>query len=214
MLADLAYLEGRSRLFYTRQSKPRGLGHAISLGADFVDGGGCVVALGDSLIAAEDPAAPLLGMMKAYRNLGAAAIVAVEKVPPEETYRYGIASIDGAEPPPGEPAVMSDIVEKPSVGTAPSTLAVAARYVFSPSIFEALNRTLPDRRGEIQLTDAIKVLIQAGEPVYAWVLAPGQVRYDVGNFDSYFRAFVDFALTDERYGYLARKYLKTRAYEL
>jgi UTP--glucose-1-phosphate uridylyltransferase len=214
MLADLAYLEGRTRLFYTRQSKPRGLGHAISLGADFVDGGGCVVALGDSLIAAEDPAAPLLGMMRAYRDLGAAAIVAVEKVPPEETYRYGIASIEGAEPPPGEPAVMSDIVEKPSVGAAPSTLAVAARYVFSPSIFEALNRTLPDRRGEIQLTDAIKMLIQAGEPVYAWVLAPDQVRYDVGNFDSYFRAFIDFALADERYGYLARKYLKARAYEL
>jgi UTP--glucose-1-phosphate uridylyltransferase len=214
MLADLAYLEGRTRLFYTRQSKPRGLGHAISLGADFVDGGGCVVALGDSLIAAEDPAAPLLGMMRAYRDLGAAAIVAVEKVPPEETYRYGIASIEGAEPPPGEPVVMSDIVEKPSVGTAPSTLAVAARYVFSPSIFEALNRTLPDRRGEIQLTDAIKVLIQAGEPVYAWGLAPDQIRYDVGNFDSYFRAFVDFALADERYGYLARKYLKARAYEL
>ena len=214
MLADLAYLEGRTRLFYTRQSKPRGLGHAISLGADFVVGGGCVVALGDSLIAAEDPAAPLLGMMRAYRDLGAAAIVAVEKVPPEETYRYGIASIEGAEPPPGEPVVMSDIVEKPSVGTAPSTLAVAARYVFSPSIFEALNRTLPDRRGEIQLTDAIKVLIQAGEPVYAWGLAPDQIRYDVGNFDSYFRAFVDFALADERYGYLARKYLKARAYEL
>jgi UTP--glucose-1-phosphate uridylyltransferase len=214
MLADLAYLEGRTRLFYTRQSKPRGLGHAISLGADFVDGGGCVVALGDSLIAAEDPAAPLLGMMKAYRDLGAAAIVAVEKVPPEETYRYGIASIEGAEPPPGEPVVMSDIVEKPSIGTAPSTLAVAARYVFSPSIFEALNRTLPDRRGEIQLTDAIKVLIQAKEPVYAWGLAPDQIRYDVGNFDSYFRAFVDFALADERYGYLARKYLKARAYEL
>ncbi len=214
MLADLAYLEGRTRLFYTRQSKPRGLGHAISLGADFVDGSSCVVALGDSLIAADDPAAPLQGMMRAHSELGAAAIVAVERVPPEETYRYGIASIEGAEPPPGEPVVMSDIVEKPSVGTAPSTLAVAARYVFSPSIFEALNRTLPDRRGEVQLTDAIKVLIQTGQPVYAWVLTPGQVRYDVGNFDSYFKAFIDFALADERYGYLARKYLKARAYEL
>jgi UTP--glucose-1-phosphate uridylyltransferase len=214
MLADLAYLEGRSRLFYTRQSKPRGLGHAVSLGADFVDGGGCVVALGDSLIAAEDPSLPLMGMMRAYQDLDAAAIVAVERVPLEETYRYGIASIEGTEPPPGEPVVMTDIVEKPSVGTAPSTLAVAARYVFGAGIFEALDRTLPDRRGEIQLTNAIKVLIQKGEPVYAWVLTPDQKRYDVGNFDSYFRAFVDFALVDERYGYLARKYLKTLAYEL
>ena len=214
MVADLAYLEGRSRLFYTRQSKPRGLGHAVSLGADFVDGGGCVVALGDSLIGAEDPSLPLVGMMRAYQDLDGAAIIAVEKVPPEETYRYGIASIEGTEPPPGEPVLMTDIVEKPSVGTAPSNLAVAARYVFSSGIFEALERTLPDRRGEIQLTDAIKVLIQKGERVYAWVLAPDQKRYDVGNFDSYFRAFVDFALVDERYGYLARKYLKTKAYEL
>ena len=214
VLADLAYLEGKSRFFYTRQSVPRGLGHAISLGADFVGSDDCVVALGDSLIAAEDVAAPLRAMMNAHRDLGAAAIVAVEKVPLEEAFRYGIVSIEGAEPPPGEPVAVTDIVEKPPWGTAPTALAVAARYVFSPAIFEALNRTLPDKRGKIQLTDAIKLLIHMGEPVYAWLLAPDQRRYDVGNFESYFRTFIDFALADERYGYLVRKYIKARAYEL
>ena len=214
MLADLAYLEGRSRLFYTRQSKPKGLGHAVLLGADFVDDDDCVVALGDSLLAAEDPAVPLEAMMKAHHDLEAAAIVAVEKVPEEETFRYGIVSINGAEPPPGEPVAMTDIVEKPMLGTAATTLAVAARYVFSPAIFEALEHTLPDRRGEIQLSDAIKLLIHQGQPVYAWLLSPDQRRYDVGNFESYFRAFIDFALADERYGYLARKYVKAKAYEL
>ena len=213
-LADMSYLNGRSRFFYTRQSTPKGLGHAISLGADFVDSDDCVVALGDSLIAAQDPAAPLRAMTQVHRQLGAAAIVAVEKVPMEEAFRYGIVSINGAEPPPGEPVAMTDIVEKPPAGTAPSTLAVAARYVFSPAIFEALNRTLPDKRGEIQLTDAIKLLIHMDKPVYAWLLAPDQRRYDVGNFESYFRTFIDFALTDERYGYLARKYIKAKAYEL
>jgi UTP--glucose-1-phosphate uridylyltransferase len=152
--------------------------------------------------------------MEAHRNLDAAAIVAVEKVPREEAFRYGIVSIDGAEPPPGEPVAMTDIVEKPSASTAPTTLAVAARYVFSPAIFDALGRTLPGKRGEIQLTDAIKLLIQQGKPVYAWLLAPDQQRYDVGNFESYFRAFIDFALADERYGYMVRKYLKAKAYEL
>jgi UTP--glucose-1-phosphate uridylyltransferase len=93
-------------------------------------------------------------------------------------------------------------------------LAVAGRYVFGSAIFEALQRTLPDRRGEIQLTDAIKLVIQMGLPVYAWTLGPREIRYDVGSFESYFRAFVDFALADERYGYLARKYLKAKAYEL
>ena len=99
-------------------------------------------------------------------------------------------------------------------GSAPSTLAVAARYVFGPAIFEALDRTLPDRRGEIQISDAIRQLIQQGQPVYAWPLAADQLRYDVGNFESYFRTFIDFALADERYGYLARKYIKAKAYEL
>jgi len=214
LLADLAYIAGKSNFFYTRQSTPQGLGHAVSLGADFAGDDDCVVALGDSLIAADDPAAPLRAMMKAHRDLGAAAIVAVEKVPLEEAYRYGIVSVVGAEPPPGEPVAMTDIVEKPPVGRAPTTLAVAARYVFSPAIFEVLDRTLPDKGGEIQLTDAIRLLIHKGQPVYAWLFSPDQRRYDVGNFESYFRTFIDFALADERYGYLVRKYIKAKAYEL
>jgi UTP--glucose-1-phosphate uridylyltransferase len=214
VLADLNYMQGKSRFFYTRQSTPRGLGHAISLAADFVDGEDFVVALGDSLIAAEDPAAPLRAMIQAHHELGAAAVIAVEKVPKEEAFRYGIVSINGIEPPPGQPVAMTDIIEKPPYGTVPSTLAVAARYVFGPPIFEALRRTLPDRRGEIQISDAIKQLIQQGKPVYAWLLTPDQRRYDVGNFESYFETFVDFALADERYGYLVRKYIKRKAYEL
>lgn len=214
LLADLAYIEGGAQFFYTRQSTPKGLGHAVSLGVDFVGSDDCVVALGDSLIAAEDPAFSIKAMIAAHQNLGAAATIAVEKVPPEETFRYGIVSINSVEPPPGEPVAMTGIVEKPPPGTAPSTLAVAARYVFSPVIFEALDRTLPDEQGEIQLSDAIKMLIQMGQPVYAWPLHPDQHRYDVGNFESYFRTFIDFALADERYGYMVRKYIKAKAYEL
>jgi UTP--glucose-1-phosphate uridylyltransferase len=214
LLSELSFIQRKTRFFYTRQSSPKGLGHAVALGADFVDNEACVVALGDSLFAGEDTGAPLRAMMEAQHELKAAAIVAVERVPSDEAHRYGIVSIQGAEPPPGEPVAMANIIEKPARGTAPSNLAVAARYVFSPAIFEALSRTPPDRQGEIQLTDAIKLLIQTGQPVYAWVLRPEQRRYDVGNFESYFRTFIDFALTDERYGYLARQYLKAKAYEL
>jgi UTP--glucose-1-phosphate uridylyltransferase len=214
MLADLEYLRGESRFFYTRQTIPKGLGHAISLSDDFVDGDNFVAALGDSIVAADHPSAPLEAMMEAHRQLGAAAVVAVEQVDREDVFRYGICDIDGEEPPPGEPVAVTDIVEKPSVGAAPSTMAVAARYVFGPAIFEVLQRTPPDRGGEIQLTDAIKLLIQMGQPVYAWRFAPDQRRYDVGNFESYFRTFIDFALNDERYGYLVRKYIKAKAYEL
>jgi len=214
MLAELSYIQRGSRFFYTRQSSPKGLGHAIGLGAEFVDDEDCVVALGDTLIAAQDPASPLRAMMQAHRSLNAAAVVAVEHVAPDETHRYGIVSPKSPEPPPGEPVLMADIVEKPARGTAPSTLAVAARYVFSPAIFDAIARTPPDRQGEIQLTNAIKLLIQMGLPVYAWLLHPDERRYDVGNFESYFRTFIDLAIADERYGYLARQYIKAKAYEL
>ena len=152
--------------------------------------------------------------LNTHQDLKAAAVIAVEQVPPDEAHRYGVVSIKGAEPPPGEPVVLTDIIEKPPRGTAPSNLAVAARYVFSPVIFEALGRTPPDRQGEIQLTDAIKSLIQMGQPVYAWPMRSDQRRYDVGNFESYFRTFIDLVLADERYGYLARQYIKAKAYEL
>jgi UTP--glucose-1-phosphate uridylyltransferase len=214
LLSELLYIQRNSRFFYTRQSSPKGLGHAVSLGAEFVDDDACVVALGDSMITGEDPAAPLRAMMQTHRDLDAAAIIAVEQVSPDETHRYGIVSIEGSEPPPGEPVMMTDIIEKPPRGTAPTTLAVAARYVFSPAIFEALGRTPTDGQGEIQLSDAIKLLVQTGQPVYAWLLHPDQRRYDIGNFESYFRTFIDFVLADERYGYLARQYIKAKAYEL
>lgn len=214
LLSELSFIQRNSRFFYTRQSSPKGLGHAVALGAEFVDDDDCVVALGDSLIAGQDPAAPVRAMMQAHRELKAAAVIAVEQVPADEAHRYGIVSVQGAEPPPGEPVAVTDIIEKPPRGTAPSNLAVAARYVFSPAIFDALERTPPDRQGEIQLTNAIKLLVQMGQPVYAWPLRPDQRRYDVGNFESYFRTFIDFILADERYGYLARQYIKAKAYEL
>jgi UTP--glucose-1-phosphate uridylyltransferase len=213
MLAELSYIQRGSRFFYTRQSSPKGLGHAVGLGAEFADGDDCVVALGDSLVASKEPSAPLRAIAQAHVELGAAAIVAVEEVPPDETHRYGIVIVDRDDMPPGEPVRMADIVEKPARGTVSSRLAVAARYAFSPAIFEALSRTAPDSRGEIQLTNAIKLLIQMGLPVYAWLFRPDERRYDIGNFESYFRTFVDFALADERYGYLARQYLKAKAYE-
>ncbi len=214
-LDDLKFLaNGAAQFFYTRQSVQRGLGHAVALGKEFVGSDNCVVALGDSLIAAADPSAPIRGMMAAHMDLGAAAIIAVEQVPPHDTHRYGIVAVDGAAPPPGEPIAVTNIIEKPPAGTAPSTMAVAARYIFSPAIFDALERTAPGRKGEIQLTDAIAALIRMGQPVYAWLLPPDQRRYDVGNFESYFRTFIDFALADERYGYMVRQYIKAKAYEL
>lgn len=197
------------RFFYTRQSVQRGLGDAVLLGKDFIDTDNFVVALGDSLIAASRPASLLSAMVQAQKECNAAAIVAVESVPKDETHRYGIVALQDdmtAE----RASRMTDIIEKPAPANAPSQLAVAARYVFSPEIFAALEKTTPDKNGEIQLTDAIKLLIEQGASVYAWPLAQNERRYDIGNFESYFKTFVDFCLNDEKYGPLMREYLKTK----
>ncbi len=211
-LKDFKFLEGKLRFFYTRQDIPRGLGHAVSLCEDFTGGEDFAVALGDSIIDAKDNEELLPEMLKFHRESGASATIAVEEVSPAETFRYGIADIGHKGPPgSGRAAVMADIVEKPSPENSPGCLAVAARYVFSPHIFEALKKSRPGRNGEIQLTDAIRLLIGMGRPVYAWPLSANQRRYDIGNFESYFRAFIDFSLSDSRYGNSVRKYIKDLA---
>jgi UTP--glucose-1-phosphate uridylyltransferase len=87
-------------------------------------------------------------------------------------------------------------------------LAIAARYIFRPVIFEALQQTSFGTGNEIQLTDAIRRLIHQGHKVYGVLLQPDEKRYDIGNFESYFRAFLSFALADEKYGENLRAHLK------
>src|SRR5262249_34244388 len=103
---------------------------------------------------------------------------------------------------------LADIIEKPSVAEAPSTLAVAARYVFAPRIFDLLEKTPPGKGGEIQLTDAIRMLIQLGGRVLGMKLNDQERRFDIGNFESYFKAFLEFALNDPRHGAELREYMR------
>ena len=91
---------------------------------------------------------------------------------------------------------------------APSNLAVAARYVFSPAIFDCLAKTAPGKGDEIQLTDAIRHLIRDGGKVLGVRLPHPEHRFDIGNFESYFRAFVEFALADPQYGPALREQLQ------
>jgi UTP--glucose-1-phosphate uridylyltransferase len=86
-------------------------------------------------------------------------------------------------------------------------LAVAARYVFDPRIFDFLANLPPGKGGEIQLTDAVRSMLRAGGRVYGVCLAPGERRYDIGNYASYFRAFCDFAMADPRHGPALRRYI-------
>ena len=221
LLEELEYTETDVRYFYTRQSVPRGLADAINHGKEFAGTDHFVVALGDSIIRQIGPqvgpsrpgSSFLQEMMRLHLENGAACTLAVEEVAPEEVYRYGVVKPKGEIPASGGFQV-EDLVEKPRVEAAPSNLAIAARYIFSPVLFEAIRRTAPDRSGELQLTDSIRLLIQLGHKVQALRLREGERRYDIGNFESYFKAFIDFALTDEKYGYMVRQYLKRKAREI
>ncbi len=212
LLSELEYTETQARFFYTRQSVPRGLGDAVDHAREFAGDEHIAVALGDSIIMSRDGTSLLRDMMAEHLANGAACTLAVEEVDPADVYRYGIVRPSSGAAGEGSFGV-DDLVEKPRVGSAPSNLAIAARYIFSPVIFEAISRTAPDRNGELQLTDAIRLLLQLGQRVQAVRLRPSERRYDIGNFESYFKAFIDFALTDEKYGYMVRQYVKRKARE-
>jgi UTP--glucose-1-phosphate uridylyltransferase len=101
-----------------------------------------------------------------------------------------------------------NLVEKPAPEAAPSELAIAGRYIFSPVIFDMIRQVKPDQRGEIQLTDAIQLMCEEGRRVMAVKLSPEEKRYDIGNFPSYFESFVEFALADPVYGAEFRRVLE------
>ena len=208
LLGELDYEEMGVSFLYVRQSVPKGLAHAVSMAEDFVGDEPFVVSLGDSIIRHAEENSLLARMIEIHERQKAAATIAVETVPEEQTHHYGIVKPRGKTiPPDAEFFEIESQVEKPSPGQAPSNLAIAARYVFTSDLFDAIRRTVPDSAGELQLTDSIRTLIQQHKRVLAVPLAGSERRYDIGNFETYFRAFVDFAMEDEKYGYTLRQYL-------
>src|SRR4029077_15415238 len=122
----------------------------------------------------------------------------------DEVGQYGIAKPKTDD----ELFEIVDLVEKPSPDEAPSNLGIAARYVRSPAIFTALAETKRGKGGEIQLTDAIRAVIRNGGRAYGVRLRPEERRYDIGNFEAYFEAFVAFALADPKFGPAFRRHLQ------
>jgi UTP--glucose-1-phosphate uridylyltransferase len=206
LLAELAFEREDIEYFYTRQRRQLGLGHAILCARPVVGNQPFVVALGDSIIGLNAGSRAVATMIEQFSTSGADAIVALEEVPHEEVVHYGIAQPKGRV---DEVFELADLIEKPSLAEAPSNLAVAARYVFSPAIFDCLAATRPGKGGEIQLTDAIRMLIEQGRRVLGFRLSSTERRFDIGNFESYFLAFAEFALADAQSGDALRKRLRT-----
>ena len=208
LLAELEYERADVQYFYTRQRQLLGLGHAVSCARSFVGDQPFVVALGDSIIGMHAESDVVERMTRCYREKHAAAVIAFEEVPLPEVSQYGIAQ-PKTDPAAGDELFeIADLVEKPSPRETPSTLAIAARYVLSPAIFDALAQTKRGKGGEIQLTDAIRAVIRNGGQAYGVRLRPGERRYDIGNFDAYFEAFVAFALADPKFGAALKRHLQ------
>lgn len=207
-LAELDFERRDLEYFYTRQRRQLGLGHAVLCAKPFVGNQPFVVALGDSMIglnAKSDIVGRMIAAFERDRKPDEERmVVAFEEVPREEVCRYGIA-IPGGD---GDVFPLRGLIEKPSVAEAPSNMAVAARYVFSAGIFRFLEATKPGRGGEIQLTDAMDAMIKAGAKGIGIRLSGAERRFDIGNFESYFEAFTEFAIADERYGPALRKHVR------
>ncbi len=203
-LAELDFERQALEFFYTRQRRQLGLGHAVLCARPLIGVQPFVVALGDSIIGINAQSDIVRRMIATFVQREADVVVAFEEVPREDVFRYGIAQPRG---PVGDVFELERMVEKPDVAEAPSNLAVAARYVFSPRIFDCLAETKPGKGGEIQLTDAIQMLLERGGKGLGLRLRPHERRFDIGNFESYFRAFVEFALADPKFGPGLRRFV-------
>ncbi|MFC1538020.1 UTP--glucose-1-phosphate uridylyltransferase [Candidatus Latescibacterota bacterium] len=197
--------------FYIRQANQHGLGDAISYAEKFVGNDSFAVALGDTVIHGGSHSSLLKRMIDVHEREKAAATVAIMEVSEDNVRKYGIAK---PKKRPGSSFEIDKLIEKPLPSAAPSNLAVTARYVFDPVIFEAIKKTPPGNRGELEITDAMNTLIKMGHKVVGVKLRKNESRYDVGSFESYFKAFLDYALEDVEYGYMVRQYIRTKLHEI
>jgi UTP--glucose-1-phosphate uridylyltransferase len=190
-LSEVTALAEMADIHYVRQGEPLGLGHAVWVARKHVGDNPFVVMLGDDIM--DRRSQVLEGMIRTYDQFGR-SVVALKEFPLEEISSYGCV----------KPEAMSDslvrildIVEKPLPAEAPSGLAVMGRYIFTPEIFDQLERVTPGVGGEIQLTDAIALLL-GQQTVYGYLFQDG--RYDFGKKLDYLRATVELAVDREDLG--------------
>lgn len=198
-LRQVRAISDLAEVFYVRQKKPRGLGHAVMCGAPFTGDEAFYVLLGDMLV----PNKSVLPRLREVHERTGASVIAVMPVPDQMVSRYGV--IEGHEVDNGAWRV-TGLVEKPPVNEAPSNLAIFGRYLLTPKVMELLPDVRPGRGDEIQLTDALVRLLES-EELYAVVVDPAD-GYDTGNVLSWLEANVVLALETGEYGSELRRALE------
>jgi UTP--glucose-1-phosphate uridylyltransferase len=182
-----------AKITYVQQNNPKGLGHAISLGKEFVGNEPFAILLGDDIVVNRNPnGLPALKQLINVYESTSSSVLGVQTVSENDVNKYGVV----------KPSLVindrtveiCDFVEKPKKEEAPSRLAVLGRYVITPEIFEILDKQEPGKGGEIQLTDAIKKLLDT-QKVFAYDFEG--TRYDVGDKFGFVKATIDFSLERE-----------------
>ena len=197
-LKEVRAIAEMADIHYVRQGEPRGLGHAIAVAADHVGDEPFVVLLGDDVMTGTSTVlADMLGVHERYGR----SVVALKEMPRSEISAYGCVRPEAVE---DGLVRLLDIVEKPAPDAAPSNLAVMGRYVFTPEIFGALDRVKPGPKGDIQLTDAMALLLEEQE-IFGYVF--DDVRYDIGQKLDWLRATVEIAIEREDLGPAFRAFL-------
>ena len=198
---ELAITSSLIDIVSVRQKEPLGLGHAIWMARKVVGDEPFLVLLGDDLVRSRTPCCRQ--MIDLYEKVEE-SIVAVQRVPMEQTYQYGI--VEGTETEFDRTFKVARMVEKPAPGTSNSDMAIIGRYLLMPEIFEALSRTTPGHGGEIQLTDALQALSNK-RGMYAYEFE-GK-RYDAGDKLGYLKAIIDIALDHPALGEPLRDHIST-----
>jgi UTP--glucose-1-phosphate uridylyltransferase len=199
MLKVVQSISNLADIHYVRQKEPLGLGHAILCAKKFIGNEPFAVLLGDDIIDSEVPA--LRQMINKYNDVQS-TILGCKEVPRMDVVKYGIVEYSYKY---NDMFKVQSLVEKPSVAEAPSTQAIVGRYILSPVIFEMLEKIKPDEKGELQLTNAIDLLL-AREPIFSYLIQGS--RYDVGDKFGFLQASIDFALKRPELKKKLEKYLR------
>ena len=200
VIAEIRAISDLAHISYTRQKQALGLGHAIYQAKDFAGDDPFAVLLADDVVYAEKPA--LKQMIEVFEKYDA-PIIATMQVEGEAISRFGVINAEEVEP---NVFRIKDMVEKPAFADAPSDLAIIGRYIFTPDIFDAIEQTKPGAGGEIQITDAMRLLLKS-RPFYAVKLEG--TRHDAGDKLGFLIATVEFALKRDDLGKDFKEYLKT-----
>ncbi len=200
LLEEISHIASMAEVIYVRQKQALGLGHAVLCADNWVADEPFGVSLADELIISDKPA---MQQLRDIYDQTECSVIGLIEVPEEQVTNYGIVGYTSEK---GGLLRLTHMIEKPAIEDAPSRLAMAGRYIFTPALMQCLRDVKPGKGGEIQLTDAIAALAKQ-EPVYG-VLLDGQ-RFDAGNPEGFLLANAILGLQHEHYGENLRRALKT-----